>query len=73
MGNGLYIYKWDDIYHMDIYLKKQLMSFIRELAYHEGITPCDKASQKHLKRLVDTCLLLDAYTREEGRLFFVSL
>lgn len=73
MGNGLYVYKWDDISHMDLYLMKQLIGFIRELGYPEGITPCDEASQKHLKRLVDTCLLLDACTREEGRLFCVSL
>lgn len=29
------------------------MGFIKELGYHEGVTPRDETSHKHLKLLID--------------------
>lgn len=70
MGNGLYIYIEEGLYQEYLYLNKQIMNFFKDPIYTRGVTPPDEASHKHLKRLTDTRLLMDAYTREERNIIF---
>lgn len=37
IGNGLYIYKEDDFSQKELYLKKKLMSFAKDLGYTKGL------------------------------------
>lgn len=40
------------------------MSFLKYLGYLKGINPQDEASHKHSKRLIDTLLLMDDYSKK---------
>lgn len=60
LGNELYVYKGDDISREELYLKKRMVSFVKDLGYPRGVTPQDEASHKHLKRLTDTRQRMDA-------------
>lgn len=51
MGNKLYVNKEDDMLQEDLYLKKQLVGFVKELCYIKGVTPQDEDLWKLLKRL----------------------
>lgn len=48
-GYGSYIYKENDFYHEELYLKKQLITFFKELGYARGVVPQDEALRKHFK------------------------
>lgn len=60
MENELYIYKEEDLFQEDLYLNKWQVGFVKELGYVGGITSRDEASQRCLKRLIETYLLMDA-------------
>lgn len=51
-------------------LQKRLTSFIKDPSYPGGVTPQDEATQKRLKHLIDTHLLMDTRTREEKKIIF---
>lgn len=70
MGNRLYVYKRDSLSREELYLKKCLMSFIKDLSYPGGVIPWDEASRKCLKRLIDTRLLMDTDTMEDRKNVF---
>lgn len=46
------------------------MVFVEELGYHEGVTPRDETSHKHLKLLIDTLLFMEAQIKEEMKVAF---
>lgn len=71
MGNGLYVYKENDLYQEKLYLKKQGVSSIKELDHAEGVNPRDEASHKLLKHFTKTCLLMDAHINDERNVFFL--
>lgn len=68
-GNGLYAYKGDDLSQEELYLKMRLKSFVKDQGYPRGVNPQDETARKHLKRLIDSRLLMDACTREERKFF----
>lgn len=70
MGNGSYIYKEEDLSQNELYLKKQLVAFSKELGYVKGIVPQDESSRRLSKRLTETRLLIDANTIEERKVIF---
>lgn len=71
-GNGLYVYKENDLSPKELYLKKRLTTFIKELGYVRGVVPRDEISNKRLKRLIQTRLLMNADSKRKGRLSTVS-
>lgn len=70
MGNRVYVYKEEYISSENLYQKKQMMNFINDLGYFGGGVPSEEADQKHLKCLIDTQLLVEAYTWEERKIIF---
>lgn len=56
----------------ELYLNKRLITFFKELGYVRGIVPQEETSRKHLKWLIETCMLVDANTEEEMRVIFVK-
>lgn len=62
--NGLYACKESYPSHYELYLKKWMTTFIKELSYVESVIPQDDTSKKFLKRLVETRLEMDARTKE---------
>lgn len=70
VGNEIYVYKGEDIYQENLYLSKQMISFIQYSGYPMGVTPQDEAAQKHLKWHIDTLLLMDAHTMKEMEIIF---
>lgn len=70
MGNGLYVYKDDDLSQEDMYLNKCLMGFVKELGDLGGVTSQNEASLKRLKWLIKTCQLMDVRTKEEMKVIF---
>lgn len=69
----MYIYKEDYISQKDLNLKKQTVGFIKELGYPGCVIPQDEVSQKCLKRLIETHLLMDAHTKEERKVIFLRV
>lgn len=57
----------------EIYLKKRLITFFKELGYVRGVIPLDEASEKRLKWFIKTCLLIDANTKEKRKVIFGEL
>lgn len=39
MRNELYVYKRDDVFQENMYLKKWMMGFVKVLGYPRGVTP----------------------------------
>lgn len=70
IGNELHVYKGGNLSHEDLYLKKSTICFIKELGYPVSITPRDEASRKHLKRIIDTHLLVDACIKDGRKVIF---
>lgn len=68
MGNEVYVYKEKDLFEEDTYQKKRLISLVKDLSYIGRGIPYNQDDRKHLKFLIDTRLLVEAYTRE-GRSF----
>lgn len=58
--NESYVNKEDDISQEEVYLKRQSVSFYKELGYVGGVIPSDGVSRKRLKWFAETLLLLDA-------------
>lgn len=73
MENGSYIYKESGMSQKEIYLKKRLITFFKELGYIGGVIPLDEASEKRLKWFIETCLLIDANTKEKRTIIFGEL
>lgn len=48
MRNDMYVYKEGDISLEEIYMKKQLVTFIKELDHIGVVTHCDESSNKYL-------------------------
>lgn len=71
--NGSYVYKESDLYQYELYLKKKMPTFIKELGYIRGVITNDKNSKKHLKWLIETNLLMDVRTKEEMKVIFCKL
>lgn len=71
--NGSYVYKESDLYQYELYLKKNMPTFIKELGYIGGVITNDKNSKKHLKWLIETNLLMDVRTKEEMKVIFCKL
>lgn len=69
-GNGLYVYKEDDLSQEEIYLIRRRTAFVKELGYVGDTTPWDKASQKRLKWIIKTHMLMDAHTKKERKVLF---
>lgn len=69
--NGLYVYKVSDISQEEIYLKKRITTFFKELSY--GVFSQDEASKIHLKLLIKTRMLMDAHTKEDMKVIFCKL
>lgn len=70
MGNGPYIYKEGDLSKDELYLRKQLVTFVKGLDHFGGVIPSDETSKKRLKWHVKTRLLMDARTKEEKKAIF---
>lgn len=68
MGNKLYVYKEVDLSQEDLYLKKQLFIFFKELGFLQ-----DEASRKLSKRIIKNRLLLDDNSEEESKVIFGKL
>lgn len=49
IGNGSYIFNKIGLSNEEIYLKKWLVTFVKELGREEGVIPYDETSRKHLK------------------------
>lgn len=52
MGNESYVYKEDDLSQKELYLKKQLVTFFKELSYVGGAILWDGSSRKRSKWLI---------------------
>lgn len=70
MGNGCYVYKEDDLFQEDLYLKKRLMGFVKErgalllrMRLHENARN---------KPLIPVCCWMHVPERK-GRLFLIHL
>lgn len=61
------------MFQEELYLKKQLVTFIKELIYVVGITPLDEISKKISKLFVKTRLLMKTRTNEDRKVILVSL
>lgn len=70
-GNGSYVYKESDMSQDELYLKKHMTTFIKELSHVGDVIPQNEILKKRLKRLVETRLLMDAHTKEERKSFFI--
>lgn len=46
------------------------MSFICDLDFLGGGNPSEEADQKHLQRLIDIMLLIEAHSQEETKAIF---
>lgn len=55
----------------ELYLKKRVITFVKELCHVRGVTPQDETSRKCLKRLIKIRLLMDARTKEQRKVFLV--
>lgn len=44
MGNGSYVYKEGDMSHEELYLKKRLVTFVKELSHAYGFYSGDETS-----------------------------
>lgn len=60
MGNNVYAYKEKDLLYEAMYQKKRLMNFISDLGYFGGVTYMEEANWKHLYRLIDDQLVIEA-------------
>lgn len=56
-----------------LYLKKQLITFFKKLGYVGGVIPLNEASRKRLKWFVETCILMEANTKDEMNVIFGKL
>lgn len=70
MGNNICVYKHEDLIAEDFYLKKRLMSFINDLSYFGGGTLIHEVGRKHLQRLIDIQLLIEARSWEDRKFIF---
>lgn len=46
------------------------MIFVKDLDHLRSVSSHDEAARKHLKRLIDTRLLMDDRTGEESKIIF---
>lgn len=54
----------------ELYFKKWSITFVKDLGYFWGVTPLDEVARKHLKCLIKSRLIVDAYVREEMKIIF---
>lgn len=40
----MYIYKWDGLYQKELYMKKRLVNYVKDLGYLKGVIPPDEDS-----------------------------
>lgn len=59
--------------HKELYLKKLLVTFVKELSNVRGVTLRDETSKERLEWLVETHLLMDARTKKESSVIFCEL
>lgn len=52
------------------YLKRQPMTFYKELGFVGSIVPLDVVLRKYLKRFIEIRILVDAVTEEEIKAIF---
>lgn len=50
VGNEIYVYKGEDIYQENLYLSKQMISFVKYPGYPMGVTPQNEAAQTMKER-----------------------
>lgn len=70
MGNEVYIYKGQDLSHKELYSKKRLTNFVKDMGYLGGVTPQDEPNWEFFKCLINTRMLMDIRTKEERNIIF---
>lgn len=59
-----YVYKKDDLFDEEMYLKRPLIYLFKNMDYDSGVTPLDAASKKRLLQLIMTQLLVNTSTKK---------
>lgn len=70
VGNGLDVYEECNLFQEELYLKKRLFSFVKELTHVGSVTPHNEASKKRLKLFIEIHLLIGVHTKEERNVVF---
>lgn len=67
MRTGVYVYKGEKPSQEELYLKKCLESFVKDVGHPRGITSQYEFDQKHF---IDARLMMDVCTREKRKIIF---
>lgn len=69
---GSYVYLIDNLSKEETYLKRKLVAFQESLCLDYGVVPYREELKKKKKQYIETFLLLEAATKEETCVIFVS-
>lgn len=73
MENDTYVFKEGDFSDEHSYQNKRLVGFVNSLIYLASGVPSVEADKKHLSRLIDIPLLIEARSCEVVKLSLISL